>query len=156
MSLPSLPSWLQNKKLFFSVLTSISSPSHFWLSRVSEIMWMLFCSYTTKNVSFLLITFFTIILDVISCASILVISWRKYNPFSAFTFISAVVNISSSLPLLLCEWLPLFGVLLCFLFSMSSFFPLLGLFRYSESALLRKKPSFLLNISLIILLLWSS
>ena len=61
-----------------------------------------------------------------------------------------------SLLLLLCEWLPLFGVLFSFLFSIkaSSFFllafsSLLGLFRCSELELLRKSLSFCWIFALI-------
>ena len=51
-----------------------------------------------KMFLFFLIVLFRIILGVIYCASVLVISWRKYNPFSAFIFLSSGVNISSFTP----------------------------------------------------------
>ena len=74
------------------------------------------CPTLWKKVSFLFNVFFTIILGIISCASVLVISWWKYNPFSAFVFVSLGVSFLH----MLCEWLPQFGVLSSFLFSIQA------------------------------------
>ena len=68
------------------------------------------------EVVFLLFIFFTIFLGFTFCASVLIISWLKYDPFSAFTFISSVVTISSFTSAS-ASWLSLFGVLFHFLFS---------------------------------------
>ena len=54
-----------------------------------------FCSCLTfyKNV-FVFFLYFSRLSSVLLIVSVLVISWWKYNPFSAFTFISFVVTIS--------------------------------------------------------------
>ena len=112
------------------------------------------CPTFWKNFCFpLIIFFFRIILGFTSCASVLVISLQKDNPFSAFTFISSVVTISSFTSASASCMIAFIWCLFSFFFSnqasslfLLAFSYLLGLFRYSELELLRKKSSFLLNI----------
>ena len=107
-------------------------------------MFLFFWSYFSRLVSvLLLVLLFWLFLDGITILSVLLLLYR----------LSLLFRIS--LVLLLREWLPLFSVFFSFLFSnqasslfVLAFLSLLRLFQYSELELLRKKFSFLLNVSI--------
>ena len=107
-------------------------------------MFLFFWSYFSRLFSvLLLVLLFWLFLDGITILSVLLLLYR----------LSLLFRIS--LVLLLREWLPLFSVFFSFLFSnqasflfVLAFLSLLRLFQYSELELLRKKFSFLLNVSI--------
>ena len=107
-------------------------------------MFLFFWSYFSWLFSVLLfVLLFWLFLDGITILSVLLLLYR----------LSLLFRIS--LVLLLREWLPLFSVFFSFLFSnqasslfVLAFLSLLRLFQYSELELLRKKFSFLLNVSI--------
>ena len=107
-------------------------------------MFLFFWSYFSRLFSVLLfVLLFWLFLDGITILSVLLLLYR----------LSLLFRIS--LVLLLREWLPLFSVFFSFLFSnqasslcVLALLSLLRLFQYSELELLRKKFSFLLNVSI--------